>query len=138
MQKYALQHYGANSNPKDVFFGYINWVDSIAKSYGKTLLVRNEGLYRDAGKTYAITVNKDVIIEHWVGYEQIQGLIDDGYKVINCDGDWLYYVTGQLWKPNEEYLYNSWYPNIFEGTKIVNANHQQNLGSKLEVWTDCK
>ena len=137
MKKYALDHYGINSNPKDVFFGYINWVDSIVKSYGKTLRIWNDGLSKDDGVNYAVTVNKDIVVEHWVGFYQIQGLIDDGYKVMNCDADWLYYVLGQLWKPNEEYLYSSWQPYIFEGTKYVTVDHQQNLGSKLQVWCDC-
>ena len=56
--------------------------------------------------------------------------------VINSNSDYLYYVLGTGLKPNNQSLYETFEPNIFQNNRTVTVNDPHNRGAKLHVWCD--
>jgi len=129
---YAQTHSGAAANAKDTYLGFVNWVDGIVKAHGKTLRMWNDGLEGGA----AVTVNADIVVEHWTGRPDPQSLLNEGHFLMNSNGDYLYYVLGDLWKPSNFTLYEDWEPHMFRGNQNIAANDPQQYGAKLQVWCD--
>jgi len=55
---------------------------------------------------------------------------------MNSNGDYLYYVLGDTWKPSNITLYENWEPHFFRGNQTLAAYDPQNYGAKLQVWCD--
>lgn len=135
-KKYAQEHYGINAVPNDTFFGFINWIDSIVKANGKSLRIWNDCLNKSKGINHAVNINKDIIIEYWSGDIHPQELLDEGYYLMNCNSDRLYYLLGYGESPMNIFMFNVWRPNIFHGERTLPDKHPQILGSCMSVWCD--
>lgn len=135
-QKYALKHYGAEARPKDVYYGFINWVDSIVKAHGKTLRIWNDGIISDGNDYYKINLNTDIIIEFWNNEQYVQNYINKGFDVMNCMYYYLYYVPTWNMRPFNDEMYRTWSPSIFAGEGITHVNTTLLKGAKLNIWCD--
>ena len=129
---YAQSHYGSNA-PRDTFLGFINWMDALVRSKGKTLRAWNDGISSGGTK---VNVNTDVVIEAWGGAMDPQLMVNQGFTLINSSSDYLYYVLGSTLKPNNTTLYESWEPHIFNGNKLLTPYDHKNQGAKLQIWGD--
>lgn len=136
LKEFARKRYGEKATPGDAFLDFVNWVDTIVNSYGKTLRVFNDGISKFSRKGNAVTVNKDVIIEYWLGDDHPQDFIDSGYKITNCSIDFLYYTLGSGWIGYGNWLYEQWKGNIYQGGRPITDKHPLNLGGKLLIWSD--
>ena len=136
MLKYAQKRYGKNAYPKDAFYGFINWVDSIVNSHSKILRIWNDGMNISSGEKTSIDVNKNVIIEYWQGDVNPSDLINAGYSITNCSADRLYYLIFNPNAPLDICLFNLWNPLIYQGERKIAPNLKQILGSKLQIWCD--
>ena len=53
LERYARAHYGPRANGADAYLGFINWMDRLVRSRGRTLRVWNDGLVRRARRAAA-------------------------------------------------------------------------------------
>lgn len=144
---YAQAHYGPAATPKDVFYSYVNWSDSIVRAAGKITRVWNDGL-RPADGT--VTVNSGIVVDHWSAEGRYQNpwlfgssytatqLISQGHLIANRAFTPTYYTTGLLGRlltaPTWA-MYDLWDPTVFvDGAHIDDPN--ANLGSMLSLWFD--
>lgn len=133
---YARAHYGPNATAKDTYYGFIKWADGIVRAAGKTMRIWNDGIAAGDG---TVTVPSDIAVDYW--YDKgltVQQQVDAGRAVLNSSYSSLYYVlhsgdTGI--KPNDQYLYETWTPNIFHGGLTL-SDPTKNEGAKLHVWCD--
>jgi len=129
---YAQSHYGSD-DPRDTFLGFVNWMDALVKSKGKTLRVWNDGITSGGTK---VKVNTDVVLEVWEGTSDPQITVDQGYTLMNSSCYYLYYVLGSTWwKPDNTALYESWEPHVFNGKKLLTPFDSKNQGAKLHIWS---
>jgi hexosaminidase len=133
---YAKKNYGSTAVAKDIFLGFINWANKIVKGGGKTLQVWNDALTNSDGGGYAVKLDKDIVVDFWSGGTAPQSLVNAGYSVINSNSTLFYYVLGAAWKPKASEIYESWSPEIFQGSRSISANSSKNLGGQLLIWCD--
>jgi hexosaminidase len=134
MDAYAKAHYGANAVARDVYIGFVNFVDSIVKSKGKTLRAWSDV----SAKGVAVNLNKDITMDVWFTYGLTpQQLINDGHLIINSNRLRLYYVIGQKSSncQNDKTLYEVFKPSMFVAGDIADKD-PKNLGTKMHVWCD--
>ncbi|HEX3706406.1 MAG TPA: beta-N-acetylhexosaminidase [Mycobacteriales bacterium] len=147
---YAIAKYGAGATPADAIHGFINWVDGIVRSHGKTLRIWND----QVGGTGRVPVNRDVVIEWWDSFSPFgdtvtvspETLIAHGYRVLNAGWYPNYYtsaigpVSGKASLPG---VYTGWQVNEFDGNEFgklvssmqkVPASSPGLLGSALSIW----
>lgn len=147
LERYAQERYGPNATGKDAFLGFINWMNDVVRSRGRTLRIWHDGL----GGGSAVTVAPNVIVEWWSDHAgpEPQALVDAGHQVLN--GGWYptYYVNGPLGavKPDMRSAYESWEVNQFYGPLVAGGgvgtpahtlapDEPANRGSLLHVWND--
>ncbi|MCZ4122596.1 family 20 glycosylhydrolase [Streptomyces sp. H39-S7] len=129
---YARDHYGADATAKDAYYGFINWADSLVRAGGKTMRMWNDGIKPGDG---TITPNADITVDYFNVYGLTpQQLIEAGHTVQNASWNPTYYVFGGG-RPNTQYMYETWNPDIFQGGSTI-AAPSRNRGSKLHVWCD--
>ncbi|KQV12399.1 MULTISPECIES: family 20 glycosylhydrolase [unclassified Kitasatospora] len=129
---YARANYGATAKAKDVYYGFVNWADSLVRAKGRTMRMWNDGIGTGDG---ALTPNSDIVVEYWYGFgKNPQQLIDAGYEVANASWTPTYYIYGKG-KPDTKWMYESWTPDLFQGTQTINAP-SKNRGSLIHVWCD--
>ena len=135
-------HVGAdeywNSNEKEAFRGYINFLADLMASYGKT--ARMWGAQKKfAGNT---PINpENIVLDIWATYEDDPiARLAEGYRVVNVPQPYLYTTPGRDHKDmiGEEYLYKNWNPLIFNGDEgvIAEAGEPLLLGAKAALWGD--
>ena len=61
LEAYAKATYGPSANAKDGFLGFVNEIDALVRSRGKTLHVWNDGL--DGGNV--VKLRPDIVVEWW-------------------------------------------------------------------------
>ncbi len=59
----------------------------------------------------------DIIIDVWEGGFNVNYYVNQGNKVINSSGDYLYIVPDTSWLPDLPVLYEEWEPHIFNKAK---------------------
>jgi hexosaminidase len=134
MDTYAKARYGANAVARDVYIGFVNFVDSIVKSKGKTLRAWSDV----SAKGVAVNLNKDITMDVWFTYGLTpQQLINEGHLIINSNRLRLYYVIGGKSNncQNDKTLYEIFKPNMFIANNIADKE-PKNLGAKMHVWCD--
>jgi hexosaminidase len=136
-------HAGADefSGPGN-FVGFVNWIDRLVRSHGRTLRIWHDGL---SGRG----LRRDVVVEWWADHAgpRPATLLAQGHRILNA-GWWpTYYDVGPLGrvKPSMKAAYDLWEVNRFGGLAIntpLPANPLQRvparrvLGSELHVWND--
>jgi hexosaminidase len=129
---YARAHYGANATAKDTYYGFINWANNLVRAGGKTLRMWNDGIKSGDG---TINPASTIVVEYWFNYGLTpQQLLDRGHTVANESWDPTYYVLGGS-KPNNTWAYETWQPNLFQGSNTIN-DASRNLGTNVHVWCD--
>lgn len=134
-EAFAKNKYGKQAKPKDAFVDFINWVDSLVKTKNKTLRIWND-IFNDQEKDpMTIDLNKDIIVEYWIGNSDPQMIADKGHKLLNTNSDYLYYVVGNGWRPNKAWMIKGWNPQIFQKERSVKPK-ESILGGKICIWAD--
>ncbi len=133
--KWAKQNIAPDAKPFEAYFGFINWEDSIVKSYGKTTRVWNDWSNKQNGAIFKTKVNKDIIIEYWNGDYTAQRFIDEGYNTINCSMWHLYYNLASSYV-NNELIYNNFEMLLFNNNEKVVDNSKRVIGAKFHIWND--
>jgi hexosaminidase len=149
LQDYARREYGSEATPKDGILGFLNSIDDLVRSRGKTMRVWNDGL----GGGRAVRLHSGVIAEWWRDAEESdpEDLLAQGRRILNAGWYPTYYVNGATGsvppRPDMAEVYQSWEPHVFRGPFYVNGSlglaphvvdpaEPRNLGSVLHVWND--
>ncbi|WP_412542825.1 family 20 glycosylhydrolase [Longispora sp. K20-0274] len=129
---YAKAHYGANATAKDTYYGFVNWANDIVRAGGKQTRMWNDGIKSGDGTVNPAT---NILVDFWYNYGlSPQQLLDRGHTVANQSWTPTYYVLGGA-KPDTRWMYETWTPDLFQGSQTVNAP-ARNLGSSIHVWCD--
>jgi hexosaminidase len=133
LQRYAAAHYGPGATGQDAYLGFIDYIDQLVRAAGKTLRIWNDGLWGG----HRVAVNPDVDIEHWAdsGMSPAQAA-GAGHRIVNANGDYLYYVLGKNWKPDPPEMYAHLHVGLFAGGHTLPDSDSRLLGAMLEVWGD--
>ncbi|WP_162932311.1 beta-N-acetylhexosaminidase [Solimonas sp. K1W22B-7] len=164
LQAYAREKHGADANAKDAVLDFVNWLDGVVRSHGRTARFWHDGV--SGGN--AVNVNPDTVVEWWTDFNPIgdllppppQEFLDRGHTIGNASYWPLYYTVGAAAgfpaglppRPDLCSMYESWEVNEFTGplnapavlcqtvhvlpVKTVATDEARNLGAKLFVWTD--
>ncbi len=130
MLEYAQAHYGPTAIARDTYLGFINYVDSVVKSNGKTLRIWSDGAWGGS----AVTVNSDVVYEVWNCCELLADTaISQGHHVFNS-GAQIYYILGGS-RPAGSSLYN--FP-VLNGFcyGVPSSRASWVLGAQFCIWCD--
>jgi hexosaminidase len=145
--RYARAHHGPRANGADVYLDFVNWVDRLVRSHGRTLRVWNDGLADGS----AVRVRRHVVVDWWSDFTGPgpRELLARGHRILNAGWFPTYYVVGPLGavRPSMRVAYESWHVNSFSGLalnlpapsrppEIVPGASPRNLGSELHVWND--
>jgi len=130
MLEYAQAHYGPTANNRDTYLGFINYVDSLVKSKGKTLRIWADGAWGGS----AVTVNPDIVYEVWNCCELLADTaISQGHYVFNSSAE-IYYILGGS-KPTGSRLYDfSVLRSFCYGVPTSRASKV--LGAQFCIWCD--
>jgi hexosaminidase len=129
---YARAHYGAAATAKDAYYGFVNWANTIVRASGKTTRMWNDGIHSGDGTINPAT---NIVIDHWYTHGIApQQLLDRGHTIANASWDPTYYVLGGS-KPNNQWAYETWHPDLFQGGNTIN-DPSRNRGSQIHVWCD--
>lgn len=136
----GVDEYWQKSGNVEAFLTYLNELNALAKSKGKTL--RTWGaLSQFRGKT---PVAKDIIFDEWTQYESLTlDRINEGYRVVNVPQPFTYVTPGRNHKDiiNEQFVFDHWQPTLFN----LNYNGKRQeallgepllLGAKGALWGD--
>ncbi|TDC24680.1 DUF4082 domain-containing protein [Kribbella albertanoniae] len=143
----AKRRYGADANPVDIYTGFLNEMNVTVRAHNKQLRVWSDGLLDNILRA---GVNQNIILEHWTTWPNRltpTQLLQQGYKVHNSTGEFLYYdppnpphnPNGRF--PDPEAIYDRFHPGVFPRPRphlpleIVDPNHPGLRGAKLHLWT---
>ncbi|HEM4051058.1 TPA: discoidin domain-containing protein [Streptococcus suis] len=137
----GVDEYWKPDGNKESFRAYMNELNELAKSKGKT--VRTWGaLTKFDGRT---PVSKDIIFDEWAQYESVtMDRINEGYRVVNVPQPFTYVTPGRNHKDiiNEQYVYDYWKPNVFNldmrdaSKRAALEGEPLLLGAKGAMWGD--
>jgi hexosaminidase len=115
--------------PGDVFIEWLNEVNELVKSYGKTTQIWNWWRFHE--NETSIQPARDIIVNVW-NLPRQEAIINDGYKVV-LTPESLLYVSPGLEDPETGY-------GIFDVRKIYEDWNVQSvdsiLGYKVSIWSD--
>lgn len=80
LREYAQAKYGPVSDPKDAVLDFINWVDQVVRTHGKTLRVWNDEL----GGGRAARPNPSIIVEWWTNFSPLSDPAPPGPRKLRC------------------------------------------------------
>lgn len=137
-----IKHNTTNPERNEQRANYGNYVKDMHEKVtnaGKTTRVWGHiGDYLDGLDGVNTKELNDAVIDVWyVGYENIQKRINEGYKIVNVNDSWLYGNPGRDGRDivNSEYLYESWTPHLMSGY-TVKKGEPALLGAKTALWAD--
>ena len=147
LERYARARHGAGANGADAYLDFVNWMDRLVRSRGRTLRVWNDGL--SDGR--AVRLRSHVVVDWWAGHTGPgpRELLRGGHRILNA-GWWpTYYVVGALGglHASMRIAYEDWAVNRFHGLAfgleppgtppvVLPRGLRRNLGSELHVWND--
>ena len=154
LAEHARRRYGPDANAKDAVHGFVNWMEDLVRSRGKTLRIWHD----DLGGGSVVRVHPEAVVEWWTNVSPLsdlspptpQELLDRGHRVMNAGWFPTYYVNHPAFarvRPDMRTAYESWEPHEFYGPFVLNEalayppetvapGEARNLGSKLHVWND--
>ncbi|WP_326658471.1 family 20 glycosylhydrolase [Streptomyces sp. NBC_00385] len=140
LQRAAVKKYGAQAGIEDLATGWLNDRAAVVRPHGMKPKAWNDGLFRDS----SVRADKDIEIEYWTGKEYgarpPEQYLREGYKMLNLNDEFLYYVLGQpnaFVYPTGKRIYEQWTPLVLRGTSPVPAKYSdQILGGRFAVWGD--
>ncbi|WP_052390664.1 family 20 glycosylhydrolase [Streptomyces sp. NRRL B-24484] len=131
---YARATYGSNATPKDAYYGFINEVDDLLVSKGKTTRMWSDGIGSGDG---IVPLHTRIIAEYWDFLGQTpQVLVNAGFTVANQSRNIGYYTNGDSnEKPDPQWMYETWTPDTYQSNQTI-TNAAKNPGTLLHVWCD--
>jgi hexosaminidase len=156
LEAHARERYGPSANAKDAIHGFVNDIDALVRSRGRTARMWHD----DLGGGSAVTRNPGIVSEWWIDVSPLsdvrpptpQDLLDRGHRIMNAGWFPTYHVNGVggspvLIAPDVRAAYESWDVHEFHGAFVLDervqkppdtvaATEPRNLGSKLHLWND--
>ena len=131
----GADEYWDKSNP-EAFRDYTNFLADLMASYGKT--ARMWGAQKMFPGNTPISP-ENIVIDVWATYEEDPNArLQEGYRVVNVPQPYLYTTPGRDHKEmiGEEYLFEQWDVNIFNGDVKAEPGEPLLLGAKAALWGD--
>ncbi|WP_165960720.1 glycoside hydrolase family 20 zincin-like fold domain-containing protein [Actinocrispum wychmicini] len=122
-----------NATGADAFLWYLNWINGIVKSHGRTLRVWNDQI--EAGGV--VRLDTDIVVDYWrrpggnPRAATAQQLADAGNRVLNANYDYLHYDKGGF-QPSPKAVYENFRMAGFNGGDVTGA--ASIIGARLPVW----
>ncbi|MGW9675345.1 beta-N-acetylhexosaminidase [Streptomyces koyangensis] len=136
----AREKHGQNARVEDLATSWVADRAATMRPFDRTLKVWNDGLFADT----QAEPPKGLEVEYWTGKEigarpPLQYL-EEGFKVINMNDEYLYYVLGEpqtFTYPTGERIYREWTPLVLRGSEPVAGRwNDRILGARFAVWGD--
>lgn len=132
--QHAQNEYGQGASGIESFIAYVNQTAQFIQDLGFIPLVWSDGFYRK-DRQEKLHLDKTCIVSYWTKWNKnmadISSYLDKGYKVINHNDNYLYYVLGEnanYTYPTYEKIKKTWEPSLF-------SSHQRIDSEKLpQVW----
>ncbi|MBO8194017.1 family 20 glycosylhydrolase [Streptomyces oryzae] len=138
----AREKFGKKAKVQDLATDWLNDRAATLREHGKTPQVWNDGMHRGG----VVKPDKPRQVAYWTGREpgerQPVEYLKEGWKVVNLNDKYLYYVLGQPNKftyPTGRLIYEDWTPAVVRGTKPVPgkwAGRDRIVGGRFAVWGD--
>ncbi|MGI5349274.1 beta-N-acetylhexosaminidase [Streptomyces sp. CA-250714] len=138
----ARQKFGEQARVQDLATAWLNDRATTLREHGKTPQVWNDGMHRGG----VVHPNKPREVAYWTGREEGERqpveYLKEGWKVVNLNDEYLYYVLGQpnrFTYPTGRRIYEHWNPAVVRGTEPVPAKwagREHILGGRFAVWGD--
>jgi hexosaminidase len=156
LDAHARERYGPDATAKDAIHGFVNDIDALVRSRGRTSRMWHD----DLNGGVAVQRNPGIVTEWWIDVSPLsdakpptpQELLDRGHKVMNAGWYPTYHVNGIGGSPvpvlpNIAAAYASWDPHEFHGPvapdeqfqkppDLIAPGEPRNLGAKLHLWND--
>ncbi|CAM5311299.1 hypothetical protein SCYAM73S_03910 [Streptomyces cyaneofuscatus] len=141
LQRAAEERHGADATIEDLATSWLNDRADVVVPKGRTAKAWNDGLFRGT----KVKADENIEIEYWTGKEigarPPQEYLAEGYKMLNLNDEFLYYVLGEPGNefvyPTGERIYEQWTPLVLRGTEPVAERYsRQILGGRFAVWGD--
>lgn len=125
------------------YVAFTNELIDFVKSYGMIPRVWNDGFMRNDFSSL-LPLSKDVEICYWTRWDKgmatAQTWLDQGYKMVNYNDNYLYYVLGEhasYTYPTVESVNSGWEPYKFSSEQLTPvAQRKQVVGAYMSVWSD--
>lgn len=125
----------------DQYMSYINQLSNYIESYGKTVRIWNDGIYRKEF-SHNVPLNSKIQVTYWTHWDsnmaKISQILEKGHKIGNFNDNYLYFVLGEAAGydyPTVNKIQN-WHPNLFSGDQLIDQHDSRNLGSYFCIWSD--
>ncbi|MDJ1138406.1 beta-N-acetylhexosaminidase [Streptomyces iconiensis] len=138
----ARKRYGGKADIQDLATDWINKRAAVLRKHGKKPQVWNDGMHRGG----VVKPSRGREVAYWTGKEmgerKPEEYLKEGWKVVNLNDEYLYYVLGQpnqFTYPTGQRIYESWTPAVLRGTSAVPsrwAGRDRILGGRFAVWCD--
>ncbi|KUJ66935.1 beta-N-acetylglucosaminidase [Streptomyces albus subsp. albus] len=139
----ATARFGPQARVQDLATAWLNDRAAVVGRLGRTPKAWNDGFFRDG----VVKADRAFEIEYWTGKEigarPPSEYLDEGWKLVNLNDEFLYYVLGQpnqFFYPTGQRIYEQWSPAVLRGTAPVPGGRPTGpdrvLGGRLAVWGD--
>lgn len=138
----AREKYGRDAGVRDLAAAWLNDRAETVREEGRTPQVWNDGVHPGG----AVPQKKNRQITYWTGKEIGERdpveYLKEGWKLINFNDEYLYYVLGQpndFTYPTGRRIYEQWTPAVLRGTKPVPkslSGPEHVPGGRFAVWCD--
>lgn len=146
----ARGRFGPSANAKDAVHGFVNDVDALVRSRGRTTRMWHD----DVGGGSAVARDPRIVTEWWIDVSPLSDvrppapadLLARGHRILNAGWFPTYHVNGVGGspipvRPNLRTAYESWDVHEFHGVLEVPAasvapGEPRNLGAKVHLWND--
>ncbi|GAA2635876.1 glycoside hydrolase family 20 protein [Streptomyces axinellae] len=142
LAKRARERYGKDARVQDLTTAWLNDRAKTVRGQGKTPQLWNDGMHRGG----VVKPSRHRQVNYWTGKEAgvrpPEEYLKEGWKVVNLNDEYLYYVLGQpndFAYPTGQRIYERWTPAVVRGTKPVPSRYagpQHILGGRFAVWGD--
>lgn len=142
LAKKARDKYGKDAGIQDLATDWLNDRAATLRKHGKMPQVWNDGMHRKG----VVKPSRHREVAYWTGTEygerEPQEYLKEGWKMLNMNDEYLYYVLGQpnqFEYPTGERIYKEWTPAVVRGKKPVpakDAGPDRILGGRFAVWGD--
>lgn len=142
LAKKAREEHGKDAGVQDLAAAWLNDRAEVVRKEGKTPQVWNDGVHAGG----EVRVHRDRQIAYWTGKEAGErnpvDYLKEGWKLINLNDEYLYYVLGQpnqFTYPTGQRIYRQWTPAVLRGTKPVPkslSGPDHIPGGRFAVWCD--
>jgi hexosaminidase len=119
----------------DALILFLNWLNSLVKSYGKVLRVWNDHL-----ESGLVQLDPDIVVDHWYlppGAQAPlapQALCEAGNRVLNAHEDLTYYDMGWRHLDAARIFHELRVPEM-HGCRVEGEAGDRVLGARLHIWT---